>query len=352
MEWKWTKADHMGLAHFITDDANLYLDKLPENRLNLLLRDDNGRRKLVETIYETLITRNIRYAHEKYQPEDALQIIRAPEQILTSPGEGTCLDLALLFCSLCHSYDLFPLIIVTDKHAFAAVSLKFDGEHQGLYDKERTIFEPSEVFRDKVKLQEWVNGNAYIAVECTGFAHTKCFDNIDAPEAIGRTKEGVLPFDRAVAAGQEQLNKIGLESMFAIDIATAMYNWRIQPEARPINPSEDRDVLKAGEKLSMGQKLVSKNKRFKLVLQSDGNLVWYDKKIPESAFSLNGKSANGSFHVDMQYDDNFVLYDDKRNVYWCSNTFRKGDGDCQLRVEDDGKVAIYTSENKIIWTKG
>src|SRR5262245_59180191 len=144
MEWKWAKANEKDLARFVNEKAIQLLGKLPvEDRLKLV-QDDSGRRTLVKAIYETLVTKEIRYDFEKYQPEAETQLIRTPVEILSTPGEGTCLDLALLFCSLCFGYDLLPLLIVIEGHAFAAVSLKHKREEWDAYGPERSLFDTSD----------------------------------------------------------------------------------------------------------------------------------------------------------------------------------------------------------------
>jgi hypothetical protein len=50
-------------------------------------------------------------------------VIRTPAEILEAPREGTCLDLATLFCGLCLSYEVLPLIVVIEGHALSALSL-------------------------------------------------------------------------------------------------------------------------------------------------------------------------------------------------------------------------------------
>jgi hypothetical protein len=236
MEWKWAKANAMDLAKFVNEESIDLLGKLPmDDRLNLM-QNSCGRRKLVKTIYERLIQKGIWYHLEPYQPRAETQLIRTPVEILSTPGpgEGTCLDLALLFCGLCFGYDLLPLLILIEGHAFAAVSLKHNREDWNAYALERTMFE--ELFQGEqnlAELKKLIEDEAYIAVECTGFAQAKSFSNVEAnveaPEAKGRTSEGVLPFDRAVEAGQEQLNHPNRQFKFAIDIAIAQYDWKIEP---------------------------------------------------------------------------------------------------------------------------
>lgn len=236
MEWKWSKANEKDLARFVNDKAIQLLDKLPiEDRLKLV-QDESGRRTLVKAIYETLVAESIRYDFEKYQPEAETQLIRTPVEILSTPGEGTCLDLALLFCSLCFGYDLLPMLIVTEGHAFAAVALKHQRKEWDAYGSEREMLKTSDLFRGEANLAELkklVEDEAYIALECTGFAHSQVLGNAQAPEAKGRTSDGVLSFGRAVKAGSEQLENPNRQFKFAIDIATAKYIWKISTEEIP-----------------------------------------------------------------------------------------------------------------------
>jgi hypothetical protein len=232
MEWKWAKANEKDLAKFVNEKAIQLLDKLAiKDRLELV-QDESGRRTLVKAIYETLVTKDIRYDFEKYQPEVETQLIRTPVEILSMPGEGTCLDLALLFCSLCFGYGLLPLLIVIDGHALAAVSLKHNREQWNDFAPERSLFDTSELFQGEANLAELkklVEDEAYVAVECTGFAHSQVLGNAQAPEAKGRTSDGVMSFGRAVKAGSEQLENPDREFKFVIDIAVAQYTWKIEP---------------------------------------------------------------------------------------------------------------------------
>ena len=189
----------------------------------------------IKAIYETLIDRDIRYAYEKYQPEDEIQQIRTPTEILDRPKEGTCLDLSILFCGLCFAYDLLPLLIVIDGHALAAVSLKHPRNKWNSNDSLRNPFDTSELFQGQDNLERltaWIEDEAYIAIECTGFAHTKLFTG-EQPEEKERQADGTLSFDRACEAGEEQLSNSNRPFKFAIDIATARYVWKIEPEEIP-----------------------------------------------------------------------------------------------------------------------
>jgi hypothetical protein len=76
-----------------------------------------------------------------------------------------------------------------------------------------------------------IDEEAYIAIECTGFAHTQSFKNSSQPEAKRRKSDGTLSFDNALSAGREQLENPDRSFEFAIDIAVAHYAWKIEPLA-------------------------------------------------------------------------------------------------------------------------
>ena len=232
MEWKWSKANEKALAQFVSDRAIELLPKLSVNSFDQVQTRD-GRLHLVQSIYDQLLKQGIQYSYEKYHPEAEIQRIRTPAEILNTPGEGTCLDLALLFCGLCFGYDLLPLLIVIEGHALAAVALNHPRREWNSFARERTLFNSTELFRGEanhIALRQLVKDGAYVAVECTGFAQTQSFTG-SMPEEIARTPAGTLTFERAIAAGQEQLQNSARSFQFAIDIAVAHYVWKIEPDS-------------------------------------------------------------------------------------------------------------------------
>lgn len=217
MSWEWPKTDRAGLARYVLPDAAESFD-IGINR-NDLSPDAEGRRTLMDAIYFALQSKRLRYALEKYQPNEAIQLIRSPDEIL-GRKEGTCLDLALLFCGVCLGYELLPLMILTEGHAFAAVSLNHDVRGRDAFDrKERRHFTDA-ILTDADALRQLVSGGAYVAVECTGFAESEKLPGTH-PEGVGRNFRKMLPFERALAAGQEQLNQTDRPLVFALDVAAA-----------------------------------------------------------------------------------------------------------------------------------
>ncbi len=251
-EWIWTKAEKEGLAKFATDSA-LQLFKLDESSFDL--KQEEQFESLIEAIYNTLVEQKIKYDRDKYTTSETAQRIRTPVEILsqTQTRQGTCLDLALLFCGLCLGCNLLPKLILLEGHALVAVSLtlkradwssnrdnqkKFLGKR--VEDAKGTERIQPEVFTNVKTVEEMIfyDENTCI-VECTGFAYSKTMqpDSIELA-GIERNTDGFLTFEQAKKVGRKQLKK--LPFMYAIDIAVAHESWGIKPLEIP-NLS---DVLK------------------------------------------------------------------------------------------------------------
>jgi hypothetical protein len=161
------------------------------------------------------------------------QRIRAPFEIFQDPREGTCLDLALVFCSLCLGFDLLPILIITDGHALAAVSLTHGRDElsartrREYHEFKKGILTDAKLLFDLIDVEK-----RYLAIECTGFARCSVLPE-NCPEGKGRTAEGYLPFKDAVRAGRRQLDHVERSFMFALDIAVAHKIWGIRVEDIP-----------------------------------------------------------------------------------------------------------------------
>ena len=117
------------------------------------------------------------------------------------------------------------------------------------------------------------------------------------------------------------------------------------PPAPPPAPPQ-REVLNSGEQGSPGEQMVSPNRQYRLIMQSDGNLVIYDAantplwntgtegssgtvfrvnpdgnpvvvrpgNIPVCTFDINGRGH--AVRVVLQNDSNLVVVDDVGVVLW------------------------------------
>jgi len=230
MSWEpWSRQDEKGLARYVSPEAKRWLP-LEVNAFDIERQQEGGRRRLVEAIYNALLAKGVQYALEEYHPSQVLQNIRTPAEVLISPHQGTCLDLAALYCGLCLAYELLPLLIVIEGHALAAVSLTH-GLRQRIYRPDVKLFETAPL-TDAAAMRSLVSGEkpSYLAVECTGFAQSEILGRVGRdpfPESVGR-EHGVMTFERAIAAGREQLQGDRRPLHFALDIAAARFDWRIE----------------------------------------------------------------------------------------------------------------------------
>lgn len=85
-----------------------------------------------------------------------------------------------------------------------------------------------------------------------------------------------------------------------------------------------------------GQSIDTADRRFRLVLQSDGNLVLYSPNRATWATGTYGKSVS---FLAMQSDGNLVLYDRNFQPLWHSRT--AGYGEQGLLIQPDGNVVLY-----------
>jgi hypothetical protein len=171
MTLEWSKVDRVGLSRFVDDHANRLLPIELEDDQIKLRQTKEGRLKIVEAIYNALKKQDIEYALNSYNPQNAKQDIRTTQEILVAPKQGTCLDLALLLCGMCFSYELLPLLIVVEGHAFAAISLAHQRSEWDNLNPLRTALIKPDLFaglEDLEKLKTWIEQGNYVAIECTG----------------------------------------------------------------------------------------------------------------------------------------------------------------------------------------
>lgn len=226
MIWEpWSRIDSAGLARYVSAETTKAIG-LQSLDVESGLPTPNRAQK-IQALYEYLLSLRIRYSLEEYHPSSVLQNIRTPAEILND-RQGTCLDLAALFCGLCLRCELLPFLIVLEGHALAAVSLTHGLRDWNQQRPGRALFDAGPVV-DAEPLRQMEYEAVLLLVECTGFATCKQFEehpSAQYPETMGRI-DGVLTFERAARAGSEQLGARSLN--FALDIAAAHYGWRITP---------------------------------------------------------------------------------------------------------------------------
>jgi len=104
------------------------------------------------------------------------------------------------------------------------------------------------------------------------------------------------------------------------------------------------DMLYPGEELKKGDNLTSANGRYKLIFQTDGNLVLYGRGY-RALWSSNTQGRPVEKCI-MQTDGNLVLYLRGGQPVWNSKTYRFPGSFLWLR--DDGNLILYYP----VWSTG
>lgn len=119
--------------------------------------------------------------------------------------------------------------------------------------------------------------------------------------------------------------------------------WRTVGDGGSSSPT----TLTSGARLNVGQNAYSPDGRLKLAMQSDGNLVLYNKESGTALWSAGTKG--GSFAV-MQGDGNLVVYNTNGHAEWNSGTH--GNSGASLALQNDGNMVIYRSDGVAVWSTG
>lgn len=104
--------------------------------------------------------------------------------------------------------------------------------------------------------------------------------------------------------------------------------------------------LPAGQSLTTNQSLLSLNGGYKLILQTDGNLVLYNAS--NAVRWSSGTTGKGGVRLSMQGDGNLVLYTAANAPVWVSNT--AGKGGTRLVLSDLGNLAILNASGVAVWS--
>ncbi len=92
------------------------------------------------------------------------------------------------------------------------------------------------------------------------------------------------------------------------------------------------------------QSIDTTDRRFRLVLQPDGNLVLYS---PNRALWATGTDGKSAAYLAMQTDGNLVLYDHNNQPLWYTNTSAVGKS--YLAMQTDGNLVLYNLLNQHTW---
>jgi|GEM_PF-653611 len=262
MSWEWAKANRMDVAKFATDDA-LKLFDLDVSSFDLRRKDKIE--DLLKAIYDTLVLQNIQYEREKTSFSETHQRIRTPFEVLKTPRQGTCLDLALLFCGLCLGCNLLPKLVMLEGHALVVIPILKDlcRENYKSADHHQKEFRGKwknnahgnpridpDTYENKDQLiNDLINENKYRVIECTGFACSKSMisESTELPPEFKRDEKGYLTFEQAKEVGRKQLDRLSF--LYAVDIEIAHKEWGIRPETFNYGGGSDTTASSNNQKI-------------------------------------------------------------------------------------------------------
>lgn len=118
------------------------------------------------------------------------------------------------------------------------------------------------------------------------------------------------------------------------------------PPAPPPSPSSSCGALAPGEALGRGDSVPSCNGSYRLVHQTDGNVVLYAGDTALWATHTHGRSTSTFV---MQTDGNLVLYGSD-SALWASGTH--GHAGAMLAVQDDANLVVYAPGPRAVWASG
>lgn len=112
--------------------------------------------------------------------------------------------------------------------------------------------------------------------------------------------------------------------------------------------------LNGGQCMAVGSELVSPDRAYTLVMQSDGNLADYAGwgfSVGQRWLGFSSNTNSGA-HACMQNDGNFVVYSAANKPLWWSGTNGSG-SDEHLVMQNDGNLVIYNNAyTRAIWSTG
>lgn len=112
--------------------------------------------------------------------------------------------------------------------------------------------------------------------------------------------------------------------------------WATNTSSPTSDTIQVNDTMGYNYELSKDQMAMSLDRKYKFILQSDGNLVLYG---PNKALWATGTDGKGGDRFVVQPDGNSVLYNAQGRPIWASNT--DGRGPSALIVQMDGNLVMY-----------
>jgi pimeloyl-ACP methyl ester carboxylesterase len=171
-------------------------------------------------------------------------------------------------------------------------------------------------------------------------------------QALPGASQGILfgggPSHTRETSQSDAVLKLALTQSLSV---SAREHDRSTPGGEPVDADPgggSPEGVNGGDTLHPGQRLntlVSADKRFEFVYQSDGNLVLYGP----GGVALWSTGTGDHGEAVFQGDGNFVVYNSASHALWSSATVGRGD---VLVVQNDGNVVIYDVSRSPVWSTG
>jgi hypothetical protein len=120
--------------------------------------------------------------------------------------------------------------------------------------------------------------------------------------------------------------------------------WATYSLARPDNLSTVNHTLRSHSTLFQGQQIETADRKYRLVLQPDGNLVLYSQSRALWATYTLGEIKP---YLVIQADGNLVLYRSNGVPLW--HTFTSRQGPSKLVMQADGNLVLYNPVGQPTW---
>ena len=119
-----------------------------------------------------------------------------------------------------------------------------------------------------------------------------------------------------------------------------------------------RNSLIVGDLLTEGQSLTSKNDKYFVSMQRDGNVVVYKRGSGLNNYAIwaskTDKAWCGKFFLTMQMDNNLVAYSTAKKdavAVWASGSTCRT-APAKAVMQDDGNFVVYAKDGTAIWASG
>jgi hypothetical protein len=134
-------------------------------------------------------------------------------------------------------------------------------------------------------------------------------------------------------------------ALFVLALATAGI-WPVSPASAAAGTSR----LGSGETLASGERLVSPNGHYVLVMQGDGNLVEY---APGNRVIWSSGTSHRESVLVVQRDSNIVIVAPGSHPVWATGTNGRGGQSIDLELQDDANIVAYSSPGYVArWASG